>query len=54
MLNIEELEFIKKVLIDSKSQDEMTLNIIDRINKFLKDYEEAFDELDKVLEELEK
>ena len=31
MFNIKELEFIKKVLINTESQDEMTLDLIDKI-----------------------
>lgn len=31
MFNVKELEFIKKVLINTESQDEMTLDLIDKI-----------------------
>lgn len=40
MFNIKELEFIKKILVESESQDETTLGIIDKITNNLKLAEE--------------
>lgn len=33
MLNLEELKFVRGVLKESESQEEMTLNIVDKINQ---------------------
>lgn len=36
MFNVKELEFIKKTLVDSKSQDETTLMLIEKVSDYLK------------------
>ena len=41
MLNLDELKFVKNVLKDSESQDEMTLSIIEKINETVNKCEES-------------
>ena len=41
MFKIIELEFIKEVLIGTESQDEMTLDLIDKINDVIKSVNEC-------------
>ena len=44
MFEIKELEFLRKVLKDTESQDEMTLSLIDKIDdviKYAREYKEC-------------